>query len=76
MIMLAQTPQVFRTALLRRAYEHARADGFSGTDEASLIEHLGEDVHVMLGSSRNLKITRPEDLALAEFYLESSAAPQ
>lgn len=76
MIMLAQTPQVFRTELLRRAYEQARADGFSGTDEASLIEHLGEDVHVMLGSSRNLKITRPEDLALAEFYLESSAAPQ
>jgi len=76
MIMLAQTPQVFRTELLRRAYEQARADGFSGTDEASLIEHLGEDVHVMLGSSRNLKITRPEDLALAEFYLKSSAAPQ
>jgi len=76
MIMLAQTPQVFRADLLRRAYDQARADGFVGTDEASLVEHLGEDVHVMLGSPRNLKITRPEDLALAEFYLRSESAPQ
>jgi 2-C-methyl-D-erythritol 4-phosphate cytidylyltransferase len=70
MIMLAQTPQVFRTALLRRAFEHANQDGFVGTDEASLVEHLGEDVHVMMGSPRNLKITRPQDLVLARFYLD------
>jgi 2-C-methyl-D-erythritol 4-phosphate cytidylyltransferase len=70
MIMLAQTPQVFRASLLRRAFEHANQDGFVGTDEASLVEHLGEDVHVMMGSPRNLKITRPQDLALARFYLE------
>ena len=70
MIMLAQTPQVFRTSLLRRAFEFASQDGFVGTDEASLVEHLGEDVHVMLGSPRNLKITRPQDLVLARFYLE------
>jgi 2-C-methyl-D-erythritol 4-phosphate cytidylyltransferase len=70
MIMLAQTPQVFRTSLLRRAFEHANQNGFVGTDEASLVEHLGEDVHVMMGSPRNLKITRPQDLALARFYLE------
>jgi len=76
MIMLAQTPQVFKAELLRRAYEQARTDGFAGTDEASLIEHLGEDVHVMLGSTRNLKITRPQDLALAEFYLRAQSAPQ
>lgn len=69
-IMLAQTPQVFRTALLKQAYEQAEQDGFVGTDEASLIEHLGEDVHVMLGSERNIKITRPSDLELAKFYLE------
>ena len=74
MIMLAQTPQVFRTELLRRAYKQAEEDGFTGTDEASLVEHLGEDVHVMLGSPRNIKITRPEDLALAEFYLTREAA--
>ncbi len=70
MIMLAQTPQVFQTSLLRRAFEHANRDGFVGTDEASLVEHLGEDVHVMMGSARNLKITRPQDLILARFYLE------
>jgi 2-C-methyl-D-erythritol 4-phosphate cytidylyltransferase len=72
MIMLAQTPQVFRTELLRRAFTHANQDGFVGTDEASLVEHLGEDVHVMMGSPRNLKITRPQDLALARFYLENA----
>ncbi len=74
MIMLAQTPQVFRTELLRKAYAQAEQDGFTGTDEASLVEHLGEDVHVMLGSVRNIKITRPGDLALAEHYLAEEAA--
>ncbi len=68
-IMLAQTPQVFRADLLRRAYAQAVQDGFTGTDEAGLVEHLGEDVHVMLGSARNIKITRPEDLVLARFFL-------
>ncbi len=68
-IMLAQTPQAFRTEILRRAYESAKQDGFTGTDEASLVEHLGEDVHVAMGSPRNIKITRPSDLKLAEFYL-------
>ena len=43
-IVLAQTPQVFRTALLKRAFAQAEQDGFTGTDEASLVEHLGEDV--------------------------------
>ena len=72
MIMLAQTPQVFRTELLRRAFDNANQDGFVGTDEASLVEHLGEDVHVMMGSPRNLKITRPQDLALARFYIDNA----
>jgi 2-C-methyl-D-erythritol 4-phosphate cytidylyltransferase len=70
-IMLAQTPQAFRTDLLRQAYAAADRDGFTGTDEASLIEHLGHDVHVMLGSPRNIKITRPSDLQLAQFYLDN-----
>lgn len=74
-IMMAQTPQVFRADLLRRAYEVAVQKGFSGTDEASLIEHLGVDVHVMRGSSRNIKITRPEDIPLAEFFLQTAAEP-
>ena len=70
-IVLAQTPQVFRLSLVKKAFEQAQSDGFIGTDEASLIEHLGESVHVVLGSDRNIKITRPSDMALANlFYRE------
>jgi 2-C-methyl-D-erythritol 4-phosphate cytidylyltransferase len=69
-IVLAQTPQVFRTALLKRAFAQAEQDGFTGTDEASLVEHLGEDVHVVMGSDRNIKITRPSDMALARLFYE------
>jgi 2-C-methyl-D-erythritol 4-phosphate cytidylyltransferase len=76
-VVLAQTPQVFDAALLRMAFARAAADGVSASDEAGLVERLGHDVHVVLGSERNLKITRPGDLELAEFYLsqERSAAP-
>lgn len=70
-IMLAQTPQAFRAVVLRQAYAAAERDGFTGTDEASLVEHLGHDVHVMMGSPRNIKITRPSDLQLAQFYLDN-----
>lgn len=74
-IVLAQTPQVMRSSLLRRAFEQAEQDQFMGTDEASLVEHLGEDVRVLLGSDRNIKITRPSDMALARlFYGEELAA--
>ncbi len=68
-IVLAQTPQVFEAALLREAFAGAAADGFTASDEAALVERLGQDVHVVLGSERNLKITRPGDLSIAEFYL-------
>jgi 2-C-methyl-D-erythritol 4-phosphate cytidylyltransferase len=68
-VVLAQTPQVFRSALLREAFARAAADGFTASDEAALVERLGHDVHVVLGSERNLKITRPGDLEIAEFYL-------
>lgn len=68
-IVLAQTPQVFDAALLREAFAQAAADGFTASDEAALVERLGHDVHVVLGSERNLKITRPGDLGIAEFYL-------
>ena len=74
-IALAQTPQVFRSSLLLRAFEQAKHDEFIGTDEASLVEHLGEDVRVILGSDRNIKITRSSDMALARlFYGEQLAA--
>ena len=69
-IVLAQTPQVFRVVLLRRAYEQAERDGFISTDEASLVEHLDVDVSVVLGSDRNIKITKPSDMALARLFLQ------
>lgn len=65
-IVLAQTPQAFRYSLLLRAFQKARAEGFYGTDEAALIEHLGEPVYAIPGSPRNMKITTPADLELAE----------
>lgn len=72
-IVLAQTPQVFRLGLLRRAYAKAQGDGFYATDEAALIEHLGEEVYVVPGSARNWKITTPADLPLAEMVLRAEA---
>ena len=73
-VVLAQTPQVFDAALLREAFARAAADGFTASDEAGLVERLGHDVFVVLGSERNLKITRPGDLELAEFYLRQERA--
>lgn len=69
-IVLAQTPQVFRAQLLRDAYELAARDGITASDEAGLVERLGQDVYVVAGSARNLKVTRPGDMELARFYLE------
>lgn len=69
-LVLAQTPQVFRTALLKKAFDKAAADEFTGTDEASLVERLEEvEVHVVAGSDRNIKITKPTDLDLAKHFL-------
>lgn len=68
-MVLAQTPQGFRFGLLKKAFDEAMADGFMGTDEASLIERAGGAVHVVMGSARNMKITTPADLELAEFFL-------
>ncbi len=68
-IVQAQTPQGFRCGLLRKAFAEAEADGFVGTDEASVVERAGSQVFVVPGSASNLKITQPGDLELAEFYL-------
>ena len=73
-VVLAQTPQVFRASLLLEAFAKARQDGVSASDEAGLIERMGRDVHVIAGSERNLKITRPGDMQLAEFYLREERA--
>jgi 2-C-methyl-D-erythritol 4-phosphate cytidylyltransferase len=69
-VVLAQTPQAFSTKLLKEAFAQAQADGVSASDEAGLVERLGHDVHVVLGSERNIKITKPADMELAQFYLE------
>jgi 2-C-methyl-D-erythritol 4-phosphate cytidylyltransferase len=65
----ALTPQMFRLGALTAALEQAEADGYVVTDEASAIEHVGGQPRLIEGRADNLKITRPEDLALAEFYL-------
>jgi 2-C-methyl-D-erythritol 4-phosphate cytidylyltransferase len=68
-IVMAQTPQGFRYGLIKKAFDEASADGFLGTDESSLVERSGHDVAVVMGSPRNIKITTPGDMELAEFYL-------
>jgi 2-C-methyl-D-erythritol 4-phosphate cytidylyltransferase len=68
-VVLAQTPQGFRYSVIKKAFDEAVADGFTGTDEASLAERSGHEVAVVMGSPRNIKITNPADMELAEFYL-------
>jgi 2-C-methyl-D-erythritol 4-phosphate cytidylyltransferase len=76
-LVLAQTPQIFSTALLKRAFARAEADGFVGTDESSLVERLEEvEVRVVAGSNRNIKITRPSDLDLAKHFLAEERQPE
>ena len=75
-LVLAQTPQVFRYDLLVRAFEAARNDGFTATDESSLVERLEVEVSVVLGSDRNIKITKPTDMDLARLFLEEETAPR
>jgi 2-C-methyl-D-erythritol 4-phosphate cytidylyltransferase len=75
-IYRAQTPQAFRYELLRRANAEARAAGLAAealTDDALLVERLGLPVAVVEGSARNIKITTPEDLMLAEKLFEHEA---
>lgn len=69
-IVLAQTPQAFSTKLLKEAFARAQSDGINASDEAGLVERLGYDVHVVLGSERNMKITKPADMELARSYME------
>ena len=65
----ALTPQMFRYGMLRDALNLALADDYLVTDDASAIEHAGYAPLMLEGHAGNIKITRPEDLALAEFYL-------
>ncbi|MBI2688906.1 MAG: 2-C-methyl-D-erythritol 4-phosphate cytidylyltransferase [Acidobacteria bacterium] len=69
-LVMAQTPQVFSLPVIREAFAKAAADGFVGTDEASLVERLDNvNIHIVPGSDRNIKITKPTDLYLAKLFL-------
>jgi 2-C-methyl-D-erythritol 4-phosphate cytidylyltransferase len=68
----AQTPQVFRFGAIFDAHTAAEQDGYSGTDDASLVERLGGTVRIVRGDYRNIKITTPEDLILAGAFLSSA----
>jgi 2-C-methyl-D-erythritol 4-phosphate cytidylyltransferase len=74
-LILTQTPQVFKTDLLKQAFQMAREDLFIGTDESSLVERLEQvEVSVVMGSDRNIKITKPSDMDLARLYLSLETA--
>ncbi|MGF1738979.1 2-C-methyl-D-erythritol 4-phosphate cytidylyltransferase [Photobacterium satsumensis] len=66
----ALTPQMFRAGQLKQALEKALADGAMVTDEASALEHCGMAPKLVTGRADNLKVTQPEDLVIAEFYLQ------
>ena len=70
-IWLAQTPQAFQYELIIKAHEKARKDGYSGTDDALLVERLGINVRIISGSKSNIKITTQEDLAVAKAMLNA-----
>jgi 2-C-methyl-D-erythritol 4-phosphate cytidylyltransferase len=71
----AQTPQCFRYDLLRRAYEQASASGLDATDDSALVERTGAAVSIVEGGAHNIKITTPQDIALAEILLKGSQEP-
>ncbi len=70
-IWLAQTPQAFQYHLIIKAHEKARQYGYSGTDDALLVERLGVSVKMINGSKSNIKITSREDLKLARAMLQA-----
>jgi len=70
LVWIVQTPQVFSSDLLWLAYQQKEMDYF--TDDASVVEQLGNNIHVLEGSYKNIKITFPEDLAIAELYMRST----
>jgi 2-C-methyl-D-erythritol 4-phosphate cytidylyltransferase len=70
-IWLAQTPQAFKYEWIMRAHETARRDGYTGSDDATLVERLGVDVKIINGSKNNIKITLREDLVIARAMLDA-----
>lgn len=70
-LYLTQTPQIFHAQLYRRAAEQAQAEGLDFTDDCQLMEHLGHRVWLAQGDYRNIKITTPEDIVIAQAIAES-----
>lgn len=70
LVWAAQTPQCFKKEILMEGYRKAIDDNFIGTDDSMLIERLGVDVKMIMGSYDNIKITTPEDLIIAESILK------
>jgi 2-C-methyl-D-erythritol 4-phosphate cytidylyltransferase len=73
-LVVVQTPQAFRRDIVKAAYERAFADGFFSTDDAALVERMNHRVYIVDGDYSNLKITCPEDLAMAEAILKNRSA--
>jgi 2-C-methyl-D-erythritol 4-phosphate cytidylyltransferase len=69
-IWAVQTPQIFRYGTIMSAYEKARQESFSSTDDSALVERYGGKIKVVNGSYANIKITTPEDLTIAESFLK------
>ncbi len=65
-----QTPQTFRHSVILDAHHRAHAEGYCGTDDASLVRRYGSAVRLVMGHPFNIKITRPEDLPMAQRILE------
>lgn len=65
-----QTPQVFQCGMLKSALERAKRDAFFGTDDAAVVERYGGSITIVEGSYRNIKITTPEDILIAEAFLK------
>lgn len=74
-LLSVQTPQAFSLSVLEEAFSRAKEDGFTGTDESSLVERTGRPVKAVQGSYENIKITTPEDLAIAECILKRRESP-
>ena len=73
-LWLAQTPQAFQLKLIIKAHEAAKQEGFIATDDASLVERLGEIVKIIPGNRGNIKITNQEDLKLAQALFRINAS--
>ena len=69
-VWLVQTPQVFKYDIIKKAYENARRKGYKGTDDAMLVEQMGQKIKIIIGNKNNIKITTKQDLLHAQALLQ------